>query len=282
MKTFRAISVVLVLAVTMTFSVDVAAQDERDRAQQLYKEGAEAYYTDDFPLAIMKFKSGHALDPNPMFLYNIAVSYGRLGNIDEAYDHAIEAREDGLPPEAADKNSARIESWQIALRSSEIAESIAGPGEAQARACTTDSDCGGGMVCDTSQSACVGSSADLTAGTTSESTLGTLGWTGIGLGIVGIGLVTTALVLDSSLSSDFDELDQARADGDQQRAEQLEADIESTQSTGQIMLFAGAGAAVVGGTLLVIDLLDSDEKESAQIVPMLGREQVGASFMTRF
>lgn len=263
-------------------STNAFAQDDKERAQKLYKEGAEAFYTDDYPLAIMKFKSGHSLDPNPMFLYNIAVSYGRLGNVDEAYRYAEQADEGGLPKEADHKNKARLRSWGTELAATSLAESIGGPTDAVA-ACTTDSECVGGETCDTDRNVCV-ASADVAASTTTDSGggLGALGWTGVVLGTAGVGLVVTALVMDASLSSDFDELDAARAAGDRERAETLESDIESSQSTGKILLFAGAGAAVVGGTLLVIDLLDSEKGESASIVPLLGPNQAGAAFISSF
>lgn len=277
------IAAALAFFVAVLCTASAFAQDDKERAQKLYKEGAEAYYTDDYTGAIMKFKSGYALDPDPMFLYNIAVSYGRLGNFDEAYQNALQAEQDGLPREAADKNAARLNSWGLTLQATQIAERLGSTDESDG--CTTDAECGEDMTCDTTRNVCQTNGADLHVknSETDSGGLSALGWTGVALGVAGVGLITTSIILDAGLTSDFDALDQARASGDTQAQERLEEDIESTQSTGKILLFAGAGAAAVGITLLVIDLLSGDEESStATFSPMVGPDQAGAIFSTRF
>lgn len=262
----------------MMLSPPLAAQsdEDRQRAEELYREGAQAYHTGDFSLAIMKFKSGNDLDPNPMFLYNIAVSYGRLGNVTEAYDYGTRAHEGDLPREAAQKNTARLRSWKLAMR----AEAIADATQSQTVAgCTSNSQCESGQQCDLESQQCVVAPPP-TVVTSAFPRL--LGWSGIGLAAIGLGLTTGAIVLDMSLSSDFDLLDEARADQDDARADRIASDIESTQSTGRILLFAGIGTVAVGTTLILFDLLMGSEESSTALFPAVTEDSIGIGVHQNF
>ena len=250
----------------------VAAQEDRERAKELYNEGAEAYYKQEFPVAIMKFKTGYDLDPDPMFLYNIALAYGRLGNYDEAFEYSERAAKDGLPEDASLKLGARLAAWSTVESSLDVVDDITAPDEGE---CSSDDDCVDGESC-SAENICVA----IPEAPPAEGLSG-VGWAGVGLTTIGVGLVVGAVILDLGLDDDFEAYDQAVADGDTATANQLKDDIESTQSTGKILLYAGIGSAVVGGGLLVYDLL-IDSGSATAVLPVVGRDYAGASLIMRF
>lgn len=271
----RNLSRIFLVAVVFLFAAATAHAQESE-AEILYKEGAEAYFQGDYAAAIIKFKRGNELDPNPMFLYNLALAYSKIGNIEEAESHAARAHDDGLPEQFADKNVARLHAFRIQLMSKELATPV--EVVVEDGSCSANSDCRGGEVCDLELSQCV----DVVAPEESEGLSG-LGWAGIGGIAGGVGLIVGAVIIDLGLSSDIDDYNQLVSDGQTEDAEALKSDIESSQSTGQILLFAGVGVATVGAALLIYDLMSAPEDETASVLyPMVGEDSAGVGYFTRF
>lgn len=59
------------------------------KAPELYDKSADAYRRGDFAAAVELLNQAYAIDPQPVFLYNLARAYEGLGDL----DHAIEAYE---------------------------------------------------------------------------------------------------------------------------------------------------------------------------------------------
>ncbi len=268
---------ILLVAVAFLFAASTAHAEESE-AERLYKEGAEAYFQGEYAQAIIKFKRGNELDPNPMFLYNLALAYSKLGNVEEAESHAARAHKQGLPPQFADKNAARLLAFRMQLKSTELAKPV--EVAVEEGTCEADTDCQGGEVCDLQSSQCVAVSSTPTE---SGSGLSGLGWAGIGAIAGGSGLILGAVIIDLGLSSDIDEYDRLVADGQTDEAESLKSDIEGSQSTGQILLFAGVGVATVGAALLIYDLMfASDSESTSAFYPTFDKDSAGVGFITTF
>jgi len=62
------------------------AQSPQARAADLFNKGAEAYRRGEFQQAVTLLLEAHALDPQPVLLYNLARAYEGLGNIEAAID----------------------------------------------------------------------------------------------------------------------------------------------------------------------------------------------------
>ncbi len=252
-----------VLACSMLFSPQPAqAQD----AGAVYEKGMDAYFAGDYADAILSFKEAYAIEANPIFLFNMSIAYEKAGNYQEALKEAQAAQADGsLPPEAAQVNAGRIPSLSTIVKSREVAGRVSGKAP-----CQSNDQCREGFTCDVTSNMCVeaGPVADKKDGgdQSTEPFLGvpfsTIGWIGAGASIVGVGLLATTLIVDLGLGGDIEEYD-ALSDSDKRTAagEALAEDIEGQQSTGQVLLYSGAGLVAVGAGLIVFDLFFNDGNE---------------------
>ncbi len=261
------------------------AQDDADRQQEaaeLYKEGFDLYYAGEYAVAITKLKAGFELDPNAMFLYSISLSYSKLGNWDEALKNARKADEmGGMPDEVRDGNLGRMGAYMIAQRSEEVAEDIAKPDDAP-DVCSTNDDCDEGYLCNIRIGACVeriGPDPEEPG----EPLFSPIGWAGVGVGALGIGLTTGAIIVSAGLKDDIEEHSRL-LDEDPDAADELGQQIRGRQTLGKVLLFSGIGAVAAGGGLVVYDLFfreDSDAEGSA-MVPWFSTDGAGFSWVTRF
>jgi len=79
METMR-ISVIAVVVVGLVGGVAVAQPaPDKVAAQSAYAEGQQRYAAGDYLPAAVKFETAYALDPDPVYLFNVAQAY-RLGN----------------------------------------------------------------------------------------------------------------------------------------------------------------------------------------------------------
>lgn len=231
----------MIVVSTAFFSSSAFAQSsDPARAQQHFEDGAALYTQGDYSKAIVEFLKGHAIAPNAMFLYNISLSYLKLENVPDALDAAEEAKTfEGMPAKVSLRNDARIASFRSVLSANDVAEEIAQAAEASVEEPMAER-----PVDD-------------------EGGIGGLGWTGVGLGVVGTGLVVGALLVNLGVSSDIDALEAEAAGGDPDRFDTLKNDIESGQSTGKVLLYSGAGLAATGIILLFVDLATGSESDAS-------------------
>lgn len=87
----------------------------------------------------------------------------------------------------------------------------------------------------------------------------TLGWVGIGATAVGLVSMFAGGRVASSVDSDFDRLEQHRADGNATEFAVLSSDIDSKQSRGKFLLYGGLGMTLVGAGLATYDLFFRDQ-----------------------
>lgn len=225
-------------------------------AQAHFEKGAEWYTAGEYSKAIVEFLKGYNLEPNAMFLYNVSLSYTKLGNYDEAMTYAERARaEQGMPDDVAVRNDARIAALSV-QRSTTLAASRATQVSVVEPEPVEPAPEAGGF--------------------------GVLGISGVVVGVAGLGLVGGAYVINSGVSEDIEALEGEANGGDRQRFDQLKSDIEGDQTLGQILLFSGLGLAAAGVTMVALELTDDEQPSTAtlDVVPSVSGAQ--AVFTVRY
>lgn len=209
----------------------VQAQDET--VEDLEGAAAEAYVAGDYKKAIQLMIRANQLQPHPNYLLNIAVSYSKLGDCENARlwaQNAIAPGEITLPDEAV-----------------ATAESIIK--ECESLVDKPDPNANNGEV--------TPPEGDPTPPTTP--TDDALAWRPItAYALLGAGGLTTLLtiVLDISVASDIDDLERLRTSPDKTAFDALKADIQSDQTLVWIGYTAGILMLASGGGLLAWDFLD--------------------------
>ena len=223
---------------------------EITQAQEAFERGAGHYFEGEYGQAIVQFRRAYQIHPHGIFMYNIARSNLNLGQKERALDAALRA--DGhasdLPPETLATNRALIASLQADLRAQRIAQRVAA-----ARPDEID------------EPPTVGEA---------PSRWGGKGWAGVGalgLGVVGL---TGAAVIDQQILSEIDDA------GEQGLTQTQIDDLSGQQTTGQILLFSGAGLAAVGASLIVWELVSGpdDGDRLTHISPRLDRPGINVMF----
>lgn len=240
---------VLLIAALLAPGSAVAQEGARE-AQGYFEKGAALYFEGEYGQALVQFKKGHATLPNAMFQYNIALCNLKLERYGEAMTAAREAeRLGGLASREAAMNRSRIIAIPRIERTQAVAEDVS-----QAQAAVVE----------------------VTAETTTEETgsieakperssFGALGWTGVGLTAVGAGLLVGAVGVEVGLQGTWDEYNAAAEEGDTERFNELKTEIESRQSTGKALLYAGIGAGAVGVALIVAELVTSPRSDQPRV-----------------
>jgi tetratricopeptide (TPR) repeat protein len=232
------------------------AQDDSDAqmAEKHFEAGAEHFYEKEYSRAIVEFRKAYRYQPDPMILFNLSAAHLRLENYEDARRFAMRADADGgLPDKITPRNRALIDALTVRLQSESIAADI--KEERSARA-------------EVDKPAPPPQASD-------DSELGALGWTGVGLMAVGVGLSGYATYVEVSLQDDIDAYKQA-AKQDADEHARLREDIDSQQRIGRIALYSGIGLGGLGVGLWLTDLLGTSEEESPTIAvtPGLGSGRV--------
>ncbi|MFP4600552.1 MAG: tetratricopeptide repeat protein [Persicimonas sp.] len=237
-------------------STGFAQDDTSDEAmaEKHFEAGAELFYEAEYSRAIVEFRKAYRYQPDPMILFNVAAAHLRLENYEDARRFAQRADEDGgLPDKIIWRNRAVIAALTVRLR----AESVAGDVHDERRALAGVGDPGPEPR------------------STDGSELGTLGWTGVGLLGVGVGLTAYATYVEVSLRDDIDAYKRA-AEQDPDEHARLREDIDARQSRGRIALYSGIGLGGLGVGLWLTDLLGTNEQDSptVAVTPGLGSGRV--------
>jgi tetratricopeptide (TPR) repeat protein len=245
---------VLIFAVAGVAPDAHAQSNKKEEAQQLAQKGAKAFVKKDYAMAVTYFQRAASLDPNPVLLYNLSLAHSKLGNVSDAKDaaqRAIDMGKEQMPEDTWVKLHARLDAYDRALEARSIATSLA-PDEPE----VSDRDDGGTTDPDTTVRKDVDTKSPISA----------LGWAGAATGVVGVGLLAGAGLVNADVRASIDSYDEARRAGEFDRARQLESDIESGQQLGQILLYSGAGLAAVGAGLFIVDVVNGSESESRAAV----------------
>lgn len=253
---------------TFGFIPNALAQSDKKKAQALFEKGAALYYDGKYAEALVQFKKGHAAVPNALFLYNMSLCNLKLERYREALANATDARQmEGLPEKEGTRNDARIVSIGLIQTSQHLAESVPDP------------------VADvTTDDATVPDTSTPDDAPPPRKGMSALGWSGVAGLVVGGALLGGAVATEVSLQSKWDEFTELSEGGDPERFEEVRQEIERGQRNGKILLYTGTGVAVVGATLLVVELVTSPNKNERPNVGLLVTPDghVGATVQLRF
>jgi tetratricopeptide (TPR) repeat protein len=87
------IGIEVVVAALALSSVAAARAPEASTAREAFDEAERLYQLGRFEEAITSYEKAYALDPQPAFLYNIALAHRRQYEIDDKPEHLRRARE---------------------------------------------------------------------------------------------------------------------------------------------------------------------------------------------
>lgn len=214
-------------------------------ADTLYEEGLKSAVAGDYPSAVIHFQNGYKLDPDPRFLYNIAACYYRLDNFDRASDYYQRVlKSTNVSTDIHTKAASKLRAMEVQLSSASVSDRIknnAGQankgGPTKAPGPTKDDKAEG---------------------------FGGLGWAGVAVTAVGVGLMGASLIPNAGLSDQIKEYeDGVRLDPNPSRDKSRYDAIQNKQSTGKLLLFSGAGLTVVGAGLVLFELATSSSQEAA-------------------
>ena len=202
------------------------SKEDLERAQEHFDRGAQLYFEGEFSRAAVEFRRAHNFHPHPLFLYNIALMYKRLGRHEDALEAARQALEmdTALPPTEDARNKGIIVAVETSLLGQTIADEI------------DQKD---------------GEEVEPVAEVTDDSGFGALGWAGVGtLGLGVAGLVGGGIV-HLNLQNNVEEYElRRRRNPDSQGVTDL-GDTIAAQETQRMALFiSGAGLAAVGTGLI--------------------------------
>lgn len=235
-------------------SEDAIDEEDLERAQDAFNQGAAYYYEEEFGRAMVEFRRANELHPHPIFQHNIALSNRQLGRIErtlEAAENAA-AMDEKLPAPADATNSALIVGITTVLTTQEKADHLA----AQVQDAEVEE-------------------PDVVAD--EPSGWGGSGWAGVGALSVGLGALTGAFVLDRRVVSGMDSLENDTWDSMAEFNEERDS-LQSQQSMGKIFLFSGAGLAALGGGLIVWELMSGPGDNAMALSPSIHRPGVDVSF----
>jgi tetratricopeptide (TPR) repeat protein len=77
------------------------------KAEALFEQGQAKYLADEFQAAIELFKQAYAIEPDPVYLFNIAQSYRKVADCENAFD--FYTRYLTASPNA--ENKAKVDAW---------------------------------------------------------------------------------------------------------------------------------------------------------------------------
>jgi len=241
------------ISILLTISVigDALAQARTvNDAAALYQRGAEEYVRGNYVAALSLFQQGYDLEPNGMFLYNISLVYGKMDNYVEALRYAERAENTGLPPEASARNLPRVAAYRVILNARDQIDSEETP--------VCPKSCGDGKACDLETGLCVDVAETPLVGASSAKPTW-LGWSGLGVTLVGAAFITVALLQDASLANELAEYDRLVNSGEGEAARAKKAEIEDAQFIGKGFLYAGSAFAALGVGLFIFDLVRDTE-----------------------
>jgi tetratricopeptide (TPR) repeat protein len=260
------------LAVTLLATAGQVAAQEEDpdvaRVEALSLEGAQLFQGGNYREAIVRFKEAYALVPVANLLYNIALSYERVGDNDAAityYEKFIVA--DDADPEVRGVALGRLKDLGRARRA-DVVDPI-GPGDGADPELGNNGNGNGGKA---------GGGSGGNDGADGAGTWTTVGIITAGLGVA---LVGTGVVFGQISAGEQDNFDQSLDASDKALAR---SGAEKNALTADI-LFGAGGLAIVGGiTMIILDVTSGDagDSDQARFTPVVGEDNIGATVTLSF
>jgi len=234
-KVARGASVLLSsIAMMAILSSNAWAQSDAEKAKAFYEEGVKAAYAGNYGEAIFQFKQGHALTPNGLFTYNITIAYLKTKNYEDAFRYARETEERNadLDEKQRARNLARISAITTRRHTLDAAVDIS---EALEKAQANKGQAGNGsdlVITDPQPGGREG--------------IGGVGYTGLGLTVIGSGLMLGSLYFNNKLKDLINEDGMIPAEN--------EAEAVQARTTGLALLIGGGAVALTGVGMFVYAL----------------------------
>jgi tetratricopeptide (TPR) repeat protein len=230
----------LMCFVAVLASTPVWAQDEGsdvDKIQEHFEKGVALYFEQKYDEAIQEFQKGYALYPDPIFLYNISTSHGKMGRMDQSLAVAELADSTGIAEPDATQNRARMAALRQYRGAAEIANDLALAKRQNAAVVPAPTHAPSNWL----------ERRDWRF------------WTGAGSIAAGVTSLVIGTVVDASLTETIDSYESAARAGDTATYDRLRSSIAGDQNTA-IAFYAIGGLLVAGGSgLLTWSLLEDDQ-----------------------
>mgnify|MGYP006292168541 CR=1 FL=1 len=213
--------------------------DSTSRIQELFDEGAKAYFQGNYADALVAFRKAYQHKKKAIILYNIALCQGKLGKYDKALSNSEKAARMGKMP---DEPAVANQGFQAALRTRRHARRVAG------------------------ESADRSEQDEISV---TESTDSGPPWRWIGAGAAAGGLASLAAsgIVTVGLQKDFQTLESEANGGARAEYDRLQTSIPKKQTVGRVLLYSGIGLTAVGTTLFLLDSPSSEGGPSHAIGP---------------
>lgn len=271
----------LLVAAAATFCSASALGQESEslksqQAQRHADEGARLYAEGEYGAALVQFRKAHALKPNRILLFNIALSYSKIGRCGKATTKAaeLEAKYD-LPPKLRATSRGMSAGCGSVGRAPDVAEEVA---EARKRARAERSAAENEGVERAEVAEAANSNSDPHEAESTGSGLGALGWTGVTAAGLGTAGWVATLVLQNQVQSDFEQYETAAEQGEAERYRELRDQIRRKQTAGRTLLVTSIGLTSAGLGLFLFDLLGNrNERRSSAGVRFIGSAQEDAA-----
>lgn len=265
MKTPKRLAVVITALVTL-FGAHPALANTTERAaaiaraQEYFDDGIAAYEEEDYARAFEAFQDAYEQVPAAVFLYNTARVAQLMGRLDEALKFAERAHQQTdrpLPPKLVERNDVLIASLKESLKAADE--------EAERKKAAENPPFSKPVVMKYEPRQPKNATVKIVPLKKQASGgLSALGYSGIAVAAVGVGLLGAATYLSIDSSSKLDTLSELDTP---EFYEQRLSEIEGQQALGRGLLYAGVAGAAIGGGLLAWDLIDGREHapESASL-----------------
>ncbi len=233
---------------------DVARQKA---AESMYRLAVAEFKKGNYPVALDKLLEVQKLDPNPIILYNIARSYEEMEQMADAAEYFQRAAaHPDLPQPLQAEVGKRLPMVLPALRVREagtLAVRTVGLGITQGA--------------DRSLKAYVASQKTKEVGNSiiinnNHNTVGVdqgLLWGGGATGLLGLGLVTAAAVVDLGLSGPIEDIKNPAIRADRDKTLALQDQISTGQTTATVLYITGGVALAAGGAMLTMALMSGEQ-----------------------
>lgn len=257
----------LCLSLALLAPQDARAQDPDPSvmADRHYQQAMLMFNQGRYRDAVKHFNDAIALAPDPIFYCNRAIALIKLDELDEAIKSMVTCRDTiGDDPQEVAQIDAQLQALTVFAK------------QLRPRAQTLARDIAAGPVI-----------KKVDPGPQPADK----GWGASDFGYISLALggacLASAITLDLLSAQDVETLKSEQRGGDKARYDEARASIEQRKPLWVGLSAAGTGLALLGVTLIIVDLAGDDEpaqpaQPSITLSPTIGPRQVGATFSFEF
>lgn len=259
----------LILSLALSAPQDVRAQEPSAEpsvlADRHYQQAMLMFNQGRYREAVKHFNDAIELAPDPIFYCNRAIALIKLDELDEAIKSMITCRDTiGEDPQEVAQIDAQLQALTIFAK------------QLRPHAQTLARDIAAGPVI---------KKVEPTPAPVDD------GWSASDFGYISLALggacFASAITLDLLSAQDVETLKKEQRGGDKARYDEARSSIEQRQPLWIGLSAAGTGLALLGVTLIIVDLASDDEpaqpaQPSITLSPAIGPRQVGAALSFEF